>query len=238
MTFGQGLPDNETMPQDYADLTGRKIHVLNFGFPGYGPQQFLRALETGMFDRLLKDTKIFVFQTAGWHVERASCRAGYMARAPRYELHEGRLVFKGACAEGFSRIFYDVILSSAFYQKLIAPTAASIGANDVEIYLAELERCAQLAKEKYGARLVILYLAESDAYLAKTGFTDAKIEERLRRGGMDVLDATLSPKNFPPGTQLQIPGDGHPTAIADRARAEMLQKFPTDFESSATKALN
>src|ERR1700733_7668455 len=48
MTFGEGLPDYETLPQYFADLAGRALHVVNLGFPGYGPQQFLRALETNL----------------------------------------------------------------------------------------------------------------------------------------------------------------------------------------------
>ncbi len=225
MMFGQGLADSETLPQAYADLTGRKTRVLNFGFPGYGPQQMLRAVETGLFDPLLWDTKTFVILTVGWHVGRASCRDGFMARAPRYELHDGRLVFVGACAEGLSRIWDDVFVSSASFRRFARPIAEAVTRADVEIYLAELRRSAELVKQNYGARLIVLYLSESDPYLAKSGFTDAMIEARLRQAGVEVVDATLSPKDFPPGTSLTIPGDGHPSAIADRARAALLKDY-------------
>jgi hypothetical protein len=42
MTFGQGVPDADTLPQAFADATGHRWQVLNLAFPGYGPQQFLR----------------------------------------------------------------------------------------------------------------------------------------------------------------------------------------------------
>jgi hypothetical protein len=29
MTFGQGVPDAETLPQAFADATGYRLHVLN-----------------------------------------------------------------------------------------------------------------------------------------------------------------------------------------------------------------
>lgn len=225
MTFGQGLPDSETLPQVFADLNARKIRVLNFGFPGYGPQQFLHALDTGLFDPLLTDAKTFVYETAAWHAERASCLAGFMVRAPRYVLRNGRLVFTGACGEGLNRAFGDIFMSGAAYHRLIEPFANRVGPADIEIYLAELRRCAELVKEKYGARLVVLYLAESDRYLAKSGFTDAMIEARLQQSGIDLIEATLAPKDFPPGTSLSIPGDGHPSAVANRARAALLQQF-------------
>ncbi len=225
MTFGQGLADSETLPQVYADLTGRKTRVLNFGFPGYGPQQFLRPLETGLFDPLLSDTKIFVYETAAWHAERSSCLAGFMVRAPRYELRNGKPVFVGACAEGLARVWREIFVDGAAFRRFIRPIETAVGPADIELYLAELRRCAELVKQKYGARLVILYLGGNDKYLAKSGFTDAMIEDRLRRSGIDLIDATLSPKDFPPGTLLAIPGDGHPTAIANRARAALLQHF-------------
>lgn len=225
MIFGQGVADADTLPQVYADLTGRKTRVLNFGFPGYGPQEFLRALETGLFDPLLGDAKTFVFETANWHVERAACIPGFMARAPRYELRDGEPVFVGACAEGLHRVLQDVVAGGAAYHRFLAPVLDAVGQHDVEIYIAELLRIAEIVKQRYGGRMVVLYLFDGDEYLAKSGFTDAEIEKRLREGGIDFLDASLSPKDFPPGTLFKIPGDGHPTAIANHARAALLQKF-------------
>jgi hypothetical protein len=234
MTFGQGLPDSETLPQIYADLTSRKVRVLNFGFPGYGPQQFLRSIETGLFDPLLGDTKTFVFETAAWHAERAACRAGFVTRAPRYELRDDKPVFVGACAQGLDRVLRDIFISGALYQRFVRPLVSAASAADVDIYVAELERCAELVKEKYGGHLVVIYIGGNDAYLAKSGFTDASIEKRLRQAGVDVVDATLAPKNFPPGTLLTIPGDGHPTAIANRARAALLKSHLENLAASAT----
>jgi hypothetical protein len=222
--FGQGLSDSETLPQDYADLTGRKTRVLNFGFPGYGPQQFLRALETGRFDPLLTDTKLFVYLTAAWHAGRASCRDDFMARAPRYELRGDEPVFVGPCRHGLVRFLQDAFLSSASFRRFLR-IADSVGREDVEIYLAEFRRCAELVKQKYGGRLIVVYISGNAPYLAKSGFTDTRIKERLRQSGIEVVDATLAAKEFPPGTLLSIPGDGHPSAIADRARAKLLKDY-------------
>jgi hypothetical protein len=224
-TFGQGLSNAQTLPQVFADLSDRKMRVLNFGFPGYGPQQFLRALETGLFDQLLTDAKIFVYQTAAWHAERSSCLAGFMTRAARYELRDGEPVYVGACATGMQRVLRDIFVSGAAYHRFVQPFANALGQQDIELYIAELRRSAELVKQKYGVRLIVLYLSEGDDYLQKTGFTDAMIIQRLKQDGMDVVDGTLNPQAFPPGTQFRIPGDGHPTAIADRARAELLRDF-------------
>src|SRR3984957_9673624 len=49
-TFGEGVNDDQTLPQNFANQLDRKVRVLNLGFSGYGPQQFLREEETGRFD--------------------------------------------------------------------------------------------------------------------------------------------------------------------------------------------
>jgi hypothetical protein len=235
--FGEGLADSETLPQAYADLTGRKARVFNFGFPGYGPQQMLRALETGLFDPLLSNAKVFVFETAAWHGERAACRDGFVARAPRYELRDGEPVFVGACAEGLNRVFEDFVVGSASYRRFVQPFVNVAKPADVELYIAEFRRSAELVKQKYGARLVVLYLSESDRYLAKSGYTDAMVKERLAQSGIELIDATLSPKDFPAGTLLKIPGEGHPTVIANRARAALLKDYLAgDLPSTASAA--
>jgi hypothetical protein len=148
-----------------------------------------------------------------------------MVRAARYELRNGEPVFVGACAEGLNRIVREIFVNGAAFRRFVQPVANVAGPADIELYLAELRRSAELVKQKYGARLIVLYLSEGDAYLAKSGFTDALIKERLQQSGINLIDATLSPKDFPPGTLFKIPGDGHPTALANRAFAALLRKF-------------
>lgn len=235
MTFGEGLPDSDTLPQAFADLTGRSERVLNFGFPGYGPQHLLRPLETDLFAPLLKDAKIFVYETAAWHLPRSSCLDDFVARAPRYELHDGVAVFSGPCVKGWKRALHDAVMASATFRRLVRPIASAVRPKDVTLYVAEFKRSAELIKEKYGGRLIVLYLPDGTHYLAKSksGFTDVMIEDALKQAGIDVVDATLSPKDFPPGTQFAIPGDGHPTAIANRARAAMLKDYIESRTASA-----
>jgi hypothetical protein len=53
-----------TLPQVFADLLGRKQRVLNLGFPGYGPQQFLVELQTGRFDGVIgAPARLFIYMT-------------------------------------------------------------------------------------------------------------------------------------------------------------------------------
>jgi ABC-type transport system substrate-binding protein len=232
-TFGQGLQDSETLPQIFSDLENRRLRVLNFGITGYGPQQFLRAMETGIFRNRLEDSRLFLFQTAPWHAERTSCVHPEMLRAPRYVLKDDRATYVGACAEGLERILREVISNSAVYRALVEPAFRTVKRADIELYIAVIARSIELARRDYGVPTLILYLPFVPTYLSQTGYTDAEIMQKLREAGAYVIDGTINTADHP-GTVLYIPGDGHPTGATNRLRAEMLKEW---FDRNAASLL-
>jgi len=221
MTFGQGLADADTLPQAFSDATERRFRVLNLAFPGYGPQQFLRAMETDMYRNLLSEPRLFVMLTAPWHAERTNCAEGFMLHAPRYVLARGALTYEGACEDYWPqqvrRLWTRTAMDSVFFK----PAFGGANAVDMDLYVAILIRAGQLAREKYGVPTLILYLPD-DGYIRRAGTTDQQIMQRLRDGGLLVVDAGLDAKDFP-GQDLGIPGDGHPTGVANRAHAHMVR---------------
>ncbi|ACK49526.1 conserved hypothetical protein [Methylocella silvestris BL2] len=223
-TFGLGVDDADTMPQQFADLIQRKQRVINLGFTGYGPQHFLREMQTGLFDQAIgPDPGVFVFLTSPWHAERTSCKASWVIDGPRYEIENGKLVDKGQCYEGDALKLRQFMESSALYRFALQPYRSTITAKDVEGYIAIIIAAVDLAKTKYHAPTIVPYL-NGHGYLAQTGFTDATIIERLRQGGAMVIDASLE-KEFAEGQPLVIKGDGHPTALAHRLRMEALKAY-------------
>jgi hypothetical protein len=222
-TFGTGLPDSQTLPQIFADLHDRKIGALNFGLPGYGPQQFLRALETDLFDPLLRGrARLFVFETGAYQAERASCAAGFMLRAPSYELVDGRPVYSGPCYAHWGTVkelFANTALYRVFFEPALGPSR-----KDVDLFIAILARAAQLARQKYGAPTLVAFIRMGDGYLRRAGYTETDVIQHMRAAGLDVLDATLDQNDFP-GQPLTIPGDGHPSAVANQARARMIDAY-------------
>ena len=221
MTFGQGVPDADTLPQAFADATGHRWQVLNLAFPGYGPQQFLRALETDMFRDLLTEPRLFVFLTAPWHAERSSCLSSFVADGPRYVMIDGMPRYEGSCQGHWPvrlrRLWTRTAMSSVFFE----PAFGGARPADIDLLVAILVRAGQLAREKYGVPTLILYYPD-DFYARRGGVTDPQIMARLREGGLVVIDAGLDPRDFP-GQELQIPGDGHPTGVANRARALLVR---------------
>jgi len=219
-TFGDGLPDAETFPQAFADLTGRRFHVLNLGVSGYGPQQFLRALETGLFDDLLVKPRLFVFQTAPWHADRSGCIWEFAMAGPRYTMVDGQPTFRGACRDRWSPLL-GRLFTMQMYRVYLQPVLLGGRPAGLELYIAVLVRAGELAREKYGVPTIILYLPD-DGYLRGSGYTDQQIMQRLRDGGLIVIDGGLDQGAFP-NQPLIIPGDGHPTGLANRVRAALVR---------------
>ena len=204
-TFGDGVKNSETLPQDFADLTDGKQRVLNLALTGYSPQQFLREMETSRFDKVIgPDPKLFIFLTAPWHAERTSCKAYWTAHAPFYAMENGRPVFKGDCNEGASLYWREWLNNSALYRYFSEPWRHRVSQKDVELYVGVLEAAIKMAKEKYGAPTLIPYLRVPEQYLAGTGFTDESIMRRLSDAGAIVVEFIPSE-----GTSRR-PADQHP----------------------------
>lgn len=224
-TFGEGVNDGETTPQAFADLTDHRLRVLNFGFPGYGPNQVLRALETGAFDAALGSrVRLIVLTTAPWHAERTACKPTFTLRGPSYRLRGDGIEHGGACSEGLGLALREWIQNTALYRAAIEPYRQKVDHDDVELYVRIVLATVELAKKKYGATTLIPYLPVGDDYLRGTGFTDASIIERFKSGGASVIDASLA-KERADGAVIEIPGDGHPTALAHLARAQSIKAY-------------
>lgn len=225
LTFGTGLSDSDTLPQQFADLFDRKVRVLNLAYVGYGPSQFLQILQNGLFDSVIgSKPNVFIFLTAAWHTERTACKGDWVRRAPRFVLERNRVVLRGICSDGQYIHFRDWLRPFAFYRLLIEPFILKPTDEDVELYIQILIEAVRVAERRYGIKTIIPYIRNS-GYLKNTvHFTDDIVIERLRDGGALVVDASLQ-EHESAGAVLAIPGDGHPTALANRLRAILLKEY-------------
>jgi len=223
-TFGGGLNDADTLPQVFADLLGRKQRVLNLGFPGYGPPQFLAELQTDRFDGVIgAQPRLFIFMTMAEHAERTACKPVWAVDGPRYALENGQVVLKGACYDGLSLWVRKWLENMASYRLFIEPYLQKPTHEDVELDIRILLAAVNLAKEKYGVATLIPYIP-ADGYLNGTGFSDDEIVQRLQDGGATVVDVSLAKKEAA-GAKLRIEGDGHPTPMSNRLRASLLEEY-------------
>ena len=111
----------------------------------------------------------------------------------------------------------------ASYRLFIEPYLQKGTHEDVELYVRILLAAVNLAKEKYGVATLIPYIP-ADGYLNGTGFSDDEIIQRLRDGGAMVVDVSLA-KEEAAGAKLHFEGDPHPTALANRLRASLLEEY-------------
>jgi hypothetical protein len=223
-TFGVGLNDAETLPQVFADLRGRKQRVLNLAIGGHGPQQFLAELQAGHFDGVIgAQPRLFIFMTAAWHAERTACKPFWAIEAPRYALENEQVVLKGACYEGLRLRVREWLEDMASYRLFIEPYLQKVTHENVELYIRILLAAVNLAKEKYGVATLIPYM-QTVGYFEGTGFSDDDIVQRLREGGAMVVDVSLA-KEEAAGAKLHIEGDVHPTPLANRLRASLINAY-------------
>jgi hypothetical protein len=222
-TFGEGLSDTDTLPQQFADATVRSFHVVNLGYSGYGPQQFLRGLETGLFDNVVGRPRLFVIQVTPWQVVRTSCLEGQIARAPRYELEDGKPIFHGTCEEGWPIALRAFSRISSIYNSFISRAVQGARPDRIDLFVAILARAGEITRSKFGAQTLIVY-EPNEAYLRPAGYTNARLMQRLRDAGLAVVDGGLDPATFP-GESLEIVGEGHPSAVANRAWAALVRDY-------------
>ena len=229
MTFGAGLNDDDTLPQASADITGRKYRVLNLAVTAYGPQQFLRALEVDAFDGLLKkDPRLFIMLTAPWHAARTSCVASTSWLGPSYDLKDGKVVYLGPCsaqAPGVAGFLRSLFRSTEAFKFIFESHERSLKEADIDRYIAILIRAGEIARQKYGVPTLILFLPDNLAsahYRLGPGYGNEDMMRKLREGGLLVVNALIDASAYPPNS-LIIPGDGHPTGLANRIWAKQIK---------------
>ena len=224
-TFGVGVEDKAAVPQSFADLTGRKLRILNLGFGAYGPQQYLREIETGLFDELLgPQLRLAVFTIAPFQAERTACKPLHIMEAPRYRLIDGEVLYQGFCTEGSTRQAMKWLWGTGFYPTYIEPITRILHPQDMDLFLAVMSRTITLAKQKYHVPILIVYDPDRSDYLNQSGLKNEDIVRSFRAAGADVLEMDIS-NEVPADAVTNIPGDGHPTALAQHARAVVLKRY-------------
>jgi hypothetical protein len=138
-------------------------------------------------------------------------------------LEHGQPVLNGTCRDGQWTWLRDGLQPFASYRLLFEPLILKPDDDDVELYIRTLSAAVRIAETRYGTRTIVPYV-RSSGYLQTTKFTDESVMERLREGGAIVIDVSLQQEEKA-GAVLNIPGDGHPTRLANSLRARMLKDY-------------
>ncbi len=213
--FGEGVEDDETLPSVVARLAsdGR---VTNFGFPGHGPAQMLRRLESDapLGDGLRDDvTLVYVFIPG--HVRRVigSMRVAtsWGRNFPSYALNpDGEARFSGTFSEARPVL-------SKFYSLLSRERILKYYGVDIPLRI-RAEHLQLTARVIATARDRLLARFESDEFYVvlypsnpRDEFSGREIIPYLDTVDVSYFDYT---ELFDDGEAYRLPHDDHPTPLA------------------------
>lgn len=235
--YGDGVDDDGTLPQAFADLTDRKIPVLNLAFAGWSPAQNLLALQSGLYAPLLRSPRHFILFTAAFHLERTACLGAYAAsRSPRFVLDRATVTYVGPCASRWGLLAPIGRFARGFaIEKRIDPLLTQPTRRDVETYIRLIETFVASAKVRYDVPTTILFSPFGDDYLRGSGYSEAQILDELRKSGADVLMDRLPPTKDP--YRYWIADDGHPTKLANQVRAAAVKVHLRETDPTALEIM-
>ncbi len=226
-TFGEGVPDEQTLAAHVSRLAGQQ--AVNFGFHGYGPHQFLRALES---DRPaaagVTEMSAIVYTLLPDHVDRAAGRSPWDLYGPKYDVVNGQARHVGAFASRglVSKAKEALARKSAIYGLLSARYSggADREGQDRERVVAILKRANELVRGQYKSRLLIVLWdvvepAAAQWEVARSGARSAWLANAVKDAGLDAI-AVSGLAEPPRGERYYIPDDGHPTPDAFAAVAK------------------
>lgn len=226
-SFGDGLNDNETLPEQFSKRLNYRYQVANLGISGYGPHQMLRSLELDLPSSVVERPISAVFYI--WlseHAFRVMGSTPWNRFGPKYLLTEeeqpvyaGKLNgLGGASLAGWS--FTENMINMMRSSKLFTLTYKFPETRDPEFQARSIKRLTAIVAtardivlKKYGAQfLVILWPDESE--LSKNTI------ESFARSKIPVANNGDFLPNWT--NDYLINGDGHPSALANQRMGKAL----------------
>lgn len=227
--FGTGLADDETLPSRFAQAigaqnVGSKAHVVNLGVPGYGLNQLVRALETGLYDRYVTgQVKAVMTWIIPAQLERVTGDADWLGSSPRYVIGaDGMPIYTGSfnahrLANPLDGLAY---LARTKMKSVSIATGRAMDRASADLFVALLSRLRQLVAERYKAPLVVLYQWPLPRPTAQDGLLLPTLEAMERLDTPKIAVSSLIEGDQP--TYI-IPHDGHPSAVFVRMVARALE---------------
>lgn len=235
-TFGEGMPDERTMPYQVWKKLGGRLRTVNFGFLGYGPHQMLAALQHGYLEsRGHCRPRHVVYQAIPTHVSRAAGLEAWDFHGPRYVLNADGGVRQDGHFDDLPhtalldrlrtlhRQFPDQVKTtleqSALY-RLLLRSHRPVDAQDVALFGGIVGEARQLIETTYpGAQFHVLFWDYDD---------DRQVVEQVRHEldnrGVQVSAISGILPDFPAArARYEISlYDRHPNAVAHDLLADFV----------------
>ena len=230
--FGQGIPDDETLPSMFARANDNKVRTLNLGAPGNAPNHLVRAFEAGLLDRYIdQPVKAVVVWIIPAQLARVTGDGSWLGSSPRYDLVDGKLVHTGSFTE---YRFSHPMTGLKYYLGELFPFVAAIGQQQqqqeqLRQFVAMMAQLQQYAREKFNAPLVVVYSwpdeksrgIHGDSVIDQSMLVDVIVQ--MRKLGIELIrvDDLTSGQ---PVDKLLIEHDGHPRRFTNELIAAELKR--------------
>ncbi len=228
-TFGEGVEDSETLPQQFSDQSGRRYKVTNFGVSSFGIQQPVRILELNRIDPFLTSGKRYIVYTA--IPDHAVRVVTGLRRGPVYKLQsDGSVAYMGS-GQSRTEMFAVAIANRSLFLRdfVIMPLLDQHHAHDTALYVALVRRAADLAQQKYGAKFIVIFWDFPDSPLS------AEIKTAFDKAGISYIPvSSILPDYSRDQDKYRLAGDHHPNALADRLLARYLVQHLDDVPPQPT----
>jgi hypothetical protein len=206
-TFGEGVSDEDTLPQQFSKLSG--LQAVSFGVHGYGGHQVLRQLQLDLLRSIdSRDPWAIVYTVLPTeHMLRSGGRASWDQDGPRYEIVDGKLEYLGNSVSYNAPLWQRILRYSSIYNRNYAYQCdRALTDMDRERLLAIILEIQNLSLQKYHAPLIIVEWADKDA--------DAEwLYQKLQENGVPAFFVLPSIPELR-AAKYTFPLDHHPTGAA------------------------
>jgi hypothetical protein len=231
--FGEGVNDEDTLPQKFSTLSGHC--AANFGVTGYGPHEMLRAMEIDRPEKLnLKKPMAIVYLiTPEYVVSRAAGLAPWDQKGPRYEIINGEPKYVGSFND--TRSDFDRVASnSETYTAVFKKFPAAVDSEpDRERFSAIVLKTKELSLRKYHAPFVAILW---DVYIADQ-VKAQWIAQNLKQNQIPTLQLSNALPSLNDADDY-IPKDWHPNGKAHGLVARELNSFLGPYLTSKASDVN
>jgi hypothetical protein len=206
-TFGEGVSDEDTLPQQFSKLSG--LQAVSFGVHGYGGHQVLRQLQLDLLRSIdSRDPLAIVYTLLPTdHMLRSGGRASWDQDGPRYEIIDGKLEYLGGSVSYNAPLWQRTLRYSSIYNRNFAYKCdRAVTHTDRERLLAIILEIQNLSLQKYHAPLIIVEWADTDP--------DAEwLYQKLQENGVPAFFVLPSIPELR-AEKYSFPLDHHPTGAA------------------------